>query len=362
MRQEKRLLSTLACLITILVIIAPMVLLRTAQAAGDKELVVHTWGGRVLESQQHAFFEPFKRETGIKIVPVTAAGELWGKVAAQVKSGNIEWDIVWPDNIGQVGAAAQKGLIQELDFDIITDTKDLVPGAVTKYGVGLEIVDFIYGYNHKVFPGDKHPKSWADFYDPKKFPGLRGTHNWGTPVLHFISALLADGVPPDELVPIDWDRAFKVLDRVKSDLIFYNSGDKAMQLMIDEEAVMCFTTDARTKTSILLGAPVSPQWNQGIAYINYHCVVKGAPHREAAMRFINFTCRPEQQAIWTNYMSATCVNPRSLEYIHPTFMKDQVTYPENWEKRVDLYTEKTVEWFTEHNDEINERFNEWVSK
>ncbi len=40
-------------------------------------------------------------------------------------------------------------------------------------------------------------------------------------------ALMADGVPPDKLYPIDADRAFKKLDTIKKNTIFWETNSQS---------------------------------------------------------------------------------------------------------------------------------------
>jgi putative spermidine/putrescine transport system substrate-binding protein len=335
----------------------------TAQGASDKKLVVQGWGGAKTEAETHAFFDPFTEETGIKIISVEAGADVWGKVAAQVRSGNIEWDLVSGYDYPSVEAAAQKGLLEEIDYGIVTRAKELVPGAARKWGLGQEINSICVGYNTKAFPGDKHPKSWADFFDTKKFPGPRAMNNFGAHVYNIFAALLADGVPPDALVPIDFDRAFKKLDQIKPHVkVWYTSGSQLSQILLDEEVVLASVFDGRAKVAKSLGAPIDFGWDQGMFLLCYWNVVKGAPHKEAAMRFLNFICRPEQQAVFTNYIGYSSANPKSVRYLHPSVHKDQAVYPENFKKQIDILTDKTAAWMAEHNDEINERWNAWLAK
>ena len=55
---------------------------------------------------------------------------------------------------------------------------------------------------------------WADLFDTAKIPGKRTFYKWSAPGVLEI-ALLADGVAPDKLYPLDLDRAFKKLDTIK---------------------------------------------------------------------------------------------------------------------------------------------------
>src|SRR5262249_38626942 len=64
-------------------------LLARAQA---RELVVCSWGGAYQEAQRKTMFQPFEKETGIKVVEASPTD--YGKLKAMVQSNNIEWDVV----------------------------------------------------------------------------------------------------------------------------------------------------------------------------------------------------------------------------------------------------------------------------
>lgn len=63
-------------------------------------------------------------------------------------------------------------------------------------------------YNTEKYPADKpRPSSWAEFWPVDKFPGVRllETGEWGSEG-PWEEALLADGVPVDQIYPMDIDR------------------------------------------------------------------------------------------------------------------------------------------------------------
>jgi len=332
-----------------------------ALAGSDKELVIQTWGGSKATAEKHAFYDPFTEATGIKITLVEASGDTLGKVAAQVRSGNVEWDLISGYPYPNVEAAAKKGLFEEIDYSIVTDTKDLMAGSVKKWGLGQEVNAVMLAYNTNKWPGDNHPKTWTDFFDVKKFPGPRAMANWGTPGENLAIALLADGVAPDKLIPFDYDRAFKKLDQIKPHVkVWYTSGDQLIKILQDEEVVMAQTWDGRSKYAKQYGAPINLIWDQGLFYICYWNVVKGAPHKKAAMQFLNFINRPELQAIFTNYIWYSSANVKSVNFLHPSIQKDQAIYPENRKKLVKFPNEKTGKWLADHQDEMAEKFNNWI--
>ena len=69
---------------------------RTPSLAADSVTVV-SWGGAYQDSVRKAFFEPFMKETGGKIVEEEFNGEI-AKIRAMVESGNVTWDVVENDS------------------------------------------------------------------------------------------------------------------------------------------------------------------------------------------------------------------------------------------------------------------------
>src|SRR5207249_2739030 len=96
------------------------------------------------------------------------------------------------------------------------------------------------------FPdGQPQPNSWADFWDVQKFPGKRimPSCDLGTyPIPE--AALLADGVPPDQLFPIDVPRAIRKLkELVPYVTTWYKDVAQAGQLLVNGEGVMSMAPD-----------------------------------------------------------------------------------------------------------------------
>jgi spermidine/putrescine-binding protein len=98
--------------------------------------------------------------------------------------------------------ACDKGWAEKLDLAAI-DTDRLKPEMVTDCAIPVLEYAFTIGYNTEVF-ADDHPTSWAEFFDTEKFPGKRGFWKYATGAM-FEAALLADGVAPEDLYPLDID-------------------------------------------------------------------------------------------------------------------------------------------------------------
>src|SRR3546814_15744266 len=80
---------------------------------------------------------------------------------------------------------------------------------------------YVIGYDGDRIKGAV-PRNWADFWDVKRFPGKRGMRK--TPKYSLEFALMADGVPADQVYPTlrtprGVDRAFRKLDEIKPNVV-----------------------------------------------------------------------------------------------------------------------------------------------
>ncbi|MBW2121099.1 MAG: hypothetical protein JRH07_04545, partial [Deltaproteobacteria bacterium] len=131
-------------------------------AFAGQQVVVCNWGGRSAQLEKECFYEPFERDTGIKVImtspPVVA------KIKAQVDSGNIEWDLILTDIPAIITLTeGKKAYLEELDYSKL-DPKilaQIIPETKRKYSIAGRIYSFNICYNTNTFKKD-HPRSWAD--------------------------------------------------------------------------------------------------------------------------------------------------------------------------------------------------------
>jgi len=336
--------------------------LSSALAERDN-LVVQTWGGTLAEAQQKAFFDPFAAKTGIKVIGVEAGTSVGGKLAAMQRSHNIEWDIITGEYQSYNQKYYDNGLLTDVDYSVITDTKNLVKGSTKKFGVAQYLEGVCLVYNTKVFAEGKQPQSYADFFDVKKFPGPRAMHNWGGPVDNLAIALMADGLSPDEVLPLDFDRAFKMMDKVKPYIkLWYTSGAQLVQALLDEEVVMAISTDGRAKSAMSMGAPLKIVWNQSFYYLAYNSLVKNSPMKATAMKFLNFCNDPKQQAIFMQAIGYTGSNIDAIKYLPEDLQKEQSTYPDNMDRVFNFMMIKNADWAVNNIEKVDERWNSWIAR
>jgi putative spermidine/putrescine transport system substrate-binding protein len=155
--------------------------------------------------------------------------------------------------------------------------------------------------------GSNPPQGWADFFDTKKFPGTRAIQNdyiGGG----FEAALLADGVAPDKLYPLDYDRAFRKLDTIKKDLKFWTKGAESQQMMENKQVDMLIAWTGRAYNAVKNGAPYAPQWGASLDTYDIFMIPKGSKNKAAAMKFIAYATGAEAQAKLTENIPYAPIN------------------------------------------------------
>ena len=228
--------------------------------AQTRTIFVNTWGGSWTAAEEAAFFKPFTEQTGIRVR--TVAPVSYAKLKAQVQSGNYEWDIT---SVTQADLlrAEREGLVEPIDWTIVKKEK-LFPDAVYANGLAYCALGTNLAYRKDKFP-QGGPKTWADFWDVKKFPGNRSMYNNAVRAAQF--ALVADGVPPDKVFPLDVDRAFKKLDQIKPHIkVWWTQGNQSQQLLRDGEVDMMVMWNARASELAAAGA----SGRAGVARRDHH--------------------------------------------------------------------------------------------
>ena len=317
----------------------------SARAAG-KELVFVGFGGSYQDGQTKAYLEPFEKETGIKIIQ-TSGVEL-AKLSAQVKSKNVEWDLITiPDR--QRFTAVREDLLTKLDFSRI-DTKDILPELVTEYAVGHTTVIMQLVYSTKFYQAGKEPKGWGDFWN-LDFPGSRAMYNAPAYVLEI--ALLVDGVEKTKLYPLDIPRALKSLDKIKKSLNWWTQFPQPGVMLNSGEITM--TPWTRGITQILAGDPIGLSYENSILSYEAWAIPKGAKNADAAMQLIDYALKPERQAKLADLVAFGPTNKKAIDLIEPKVAKLLPANPEHWSKGVLL----NGDWWGMNLQKATEQWNEW---
>ena len=254
--------------------------------SAPKELRMLESGGPSGDSIEQAYIKPFTEKTGIKVVRESPTST--GKLQAMVQSGNITSTLV---ELGatNVVMARTLGLIEPLDWDAIKPGP-LYEEAKWPDAFGYQYFSTIMAWRK----GEKPLTSWADFWNVKDFPGKRALPDY--PSYTLALALLADGVNPQELYPLDVDRAFASLDKIKDHVaVWWKAGAQAPQLLEDREV----TYSAAWSGRIVDNDKLDYTYDQGLLMLSYFVVPKGADPaaKAAAMGLLHEMSLARNQAV-----------------------------------------------------------------
>ncbi|MBM3597288.1 MAG: extracellular solute-binding protein [Alphaproteobacteria bacterium] len=313
--------------------------------AAPSQMMIATGGGKLEEAYAKVHFAPYTAKTGIKIVtgPNTSA-----KLKAMVEAKNYEWDLC------QVAAefaaqAALQGLLEPLDYGVIDKSK-MLAGTAHPHFIMSDVAAYHIAWNTKNVKSGA-PQNWAEFW---KASGRRGL--WKRPFQTMEVALMADGVDKDKLYPLDVERAFKSLDKIKSSTLFWNTGAQSAQILIDGEVEVSATWNGRVHDPKLGGAPVDYHFNQALFVSDAWAIPKGAPNKKEAMEFIAMAMSAKNQADFSAIIPYGPTNTAAMPMIDAKIAPALPSSEQNFKKGSFL----DVNYWAANGDKVGERFNKWV--
>ena len=168
-------------------------------------------------------------------------------------------------------------------------------------------------------------------------------------------ALMADGVPAKQLYPMDVDRAFRSLDRIKPYVAkWIVETPQTISLIQSNEIDFVYTYSGRVQAARKQGVSIAYVYQANIVTPAYTCVAKGTRNKAAAMKLTSYFARPEQQAMFCNTLGYTPIKRSALKLLTPETMAQQP-------KLDDPKTAVTnINWWADNFIEVNKRFKEWL--
>jgi putative spermidine/putrescine transport system substrate-binding protein len=213
-------------------------------------------------------------------------------------------------------------------------------------------------YSKKKWPGADHPSSWADFWDVEKFPGRRALRR--DAVWTMEAAAKADGIKDEAFYPLDVERVFRSLDRIKPHIkTWWSDNSQAQQLMEQEEVDLIHMTNGRATQSILdHNAPFALVWNEATYAGNAEgwIVPSGCPNPKGGMQALNFMGRAEYQAVFARLLYYAPQNPKAIALLDERLARLMPSHPEN-EK---LAHTIDYRWWADNNVRLQRRFEQWL--
>lgn len=305
----------------------------TAALADEGELVFVNWGGDAMTAYDEAYGKAFLAETGVT-VKQDGSGPTEGAIAAQFESGKPAWDIVDADPFS-AEALGKKGMMEAIDYAVVDKAK-MREGFGWDYSASSYFYSYIIAYDAKAF-GDNPPTGMADFFDVEKFPGKRAMYKWGAGMWE--AALLADGVAPEALYPLDLKRAHDKIAAFKEHVVAYwGGGSESQSILMNGEASMAIIWSTRAKLiESDSGGDVKFIWDQGLIAPGAMAVVKGGPGgRDNAMKFIASAQDPAKQVVMFGLLGQGPANPAADALLPAEDARFNPVDPANFAKQIPL--------------------------
>lgn len=342
-----------------------------AAQAQDGSINVATYGGAFAAALNDAYARPFTKETGIQVNMVDNSDPP-AKLKAEVEAGNVTID-VYDVEQSDVIRLCDEGLIEPIDpaalppaADGTPAADDYLPQALHDCATAIMVWSTVIAYDKDAFP-DGAPTTVADFFDVEKFPGKRGIIKRPKYALEF--ALLGDGVPADQVydvlaTPEGVDRAFAKLDSIKDQVVWWEAGAQAPQILADKEVSMTLAYNGRIFDAIVEeGKPFGFVWDGANLDMDYWVIPKGAPNPDKSMQFIAFASDPARQADLSQYIAygpsrkSAAANVGKYKDGSTDMAPYLPTTPENAEKAL----VNDAGFWADYGTELTERFNSWLA-
>ena len=313
--------------------------------SATKGLVFTSYGGSFQRAQAKAWLRPYSKETGSKIRQDSPTD--YAKLQDMVENDRVVWDVVDVGN--DFGLESTGNLLEPLDYSVI-DKEPILEGYASEYRIACMLYANVLAYNTEQVRGT--PGSWADFFDTGKFPGGRGLHKVPSETLEV--ALLGDGVPPEDLYPLDVDRALNKLDTIKDQIVWWEDAARSQKQISGGEVALISAWNGRVQTEINAGAPVEIQWNQNLQTADYLVVPKGTANKEEAMELIAYCVSAENNHRLSEFIEYAPINKESISKVDPQVASQLPTAYR------DVGVTYDAEWWDDNREAVTERFDRWV--
>lgn len=323
----------------------------------DQRIVVVSYGGGAYQqSHLDAFVRPFTSERGVQTESVVWGAE-YGRLVEMVRSRRVPWDVV------EVTAAQFTRGLSDSIYQPLTRLPPQAsfaplpgsPGA-DRYGVPSVYWSTVLAYRKQQYASTP-PRTWADFWDVRRFPGDRALYDNPRGTLEF--ALLADGVPMDSLYPLDVDRAFRKLESIRPHVrLWWSDGAQPVSALLSGRIAMSTAWSGRIFASPQARREIGYSWDGAVHELDYWVIPRGSRYPAVASDFILFASTPERMARQAALTAYGPANSRALSLVPDSIQPHLPTAPSNWNVSFVVNSD----WWAQNEQQVMERWLTWRSR
>lgn len=299
-------------------------------APASKELNLYGWSDYVPQQ----LLDDFTAKYGIKVNYDTYSSN--EEMLAKIQAGASGYDLIIPSDY-TVDLMRKQDMLEPIDLTQIPNFKNLDPRFTNrdydpgnKYSIPYQWGTTALAYDKTKVPFE--PKKWSDLWDPR-FKGKLVMLDDEREVTGMALQML--GLDKNSIDPAQLDQAKQKLVELKPNIVLFNSDDPETAL-ITGEAVAGLVFNGNAALAKAENANIDyicPQEGCGLWFDNL-AIPKGAPHKDAAMAFMNFLLEPKESILITKEFPYSNPNTAALEYLkandattYDTYMSFAATNP-----------------------------------
>lgn len=326
-------------------------------AAGANEMTIMSAGGAWQQAQHDAWYAPFAKKMGITFNEEVTDNGL-AKAQSMVQAGNVPIDLLTVET-SEVLQGGDTGILQKLDYSRIAPRDGFLQGAALDAGMGLDVYGDILAFDTTVLKDG--PTSVLALFDTQKYPGKRALRKVVQNNVEW--ALMADGVPPDQVykelaTPKGVDQAFRKLSTIKNDVVWWTAGAQPPQLLASKEVIMTTAWNGRIQNPIDHDhAPFKIAWDHQIQEYDMISIPKGAQHEDLAYKYLAFIAQPDVNGKLADYIPYGPVVKAAVSQVPENVVPKLPNAPDHMK----LHLVADPEFWGDYGEDLNRRFNTWLS-
>jgi putative spermidine/putrescine transport system substrate-binding protein len=344
-----------------------------------EDMTIVSWGGAYSASQDNAYNQPYmKLNPDVKIINDESSNEAVAKLRAMAEAGNVTWDVV--DVVASDAIRlCDEGLALEIDPDTqlapapdgTSASEDFGDLLVSECYIPTIVYSTTFGYRSDVAAwGGREPDDICDVFDLENFPGKRSLEK--RPINNVEWALLCDGVAPEDVydvlsTPEGVDRALAKLATIRDNVVWWSAGAETPQRLADGEVVLGSTYNGRLFALIEeQKQPVKMLWDWQVFDLDGYIIPAGlSDERKArALDFIYFASDTQRLADQAKFISYGPARKSSAPLVskHATLGIDMAPHMPTDPKNAVHTLLYNYEWWADHRDDIDAKFQAWLTK
>lgn len=323
----------------------------------EEEVFISTNGGAFTDALDKAFFTPFGTECGVKVTVMKSPSRTFQQLRQYVATEFVPFDVASSFGEMEYVMGVREGLFHQLPDGFWDGKKEFMnEGSYSDFGVWGGPYSTVMFYSKERFPDGL--KNWADFWDVETYPGPRTLQDH--PV-NIVIALLASGVPVDDIYPIDdakLDAAFAKLDELRPHIrTFWKAGDQPVQGVANGEFAAASAWNGRVNAGIAQGYPLEVAWDGNILNRHWFFIMKHARNTKAAEALLYYMQDAELQANFAKIIGYGGSRKDLGSVLEPKLMSALPTSPEHLETG----TIMDGDWWADNQAKISEQWSSWVA-